>query len=238
MKITFYRDGHANNSSSSHSVIFTKTEMENTESTEFGWATFVCSSPQAKINYLMACLRSSFRAYVNLRADNCPYFTWAEVEALVTAKFRLVVSRVVYPLVSRALAELIENSLSILDQISVDHQSLINFPACRNTDDGMNLAFAAAVLEEATKPEYVIIGGNDNDDEPVDVKPRDVKDTPFTTLLNRLTSYESRGMQCVFDPLLEEYLISWDSGPIMKINFQLPTPEPAAQDRLITIGEL
>jgi hypothetical protein len=40
MKITFFREGYANNSSSSHSIIFTNEELKTTEYKEFGWDNF------------------------------------------------------------------------------------------------------------------------------------------------------------------------------------------------------
>ena len=62
MKITFLRYGHSNNSSSSHSLIFTRQNLlpPSDESSEFGWQFFTCSSKRDKLNYLLTCLRSKF----------------------------------------------------------------------------------------------------------------------------------------------------------------------------------
>ena len=238
MKITFYREGHANNSSSSHSIVFTDTRLENSETSSFGWGNFICSSAQAKTNYLVACLYTSFQQYVALKASNNPYFDWAGIAAAVSAKLKEVVIRDVCPLLPAAEAEWVHQALDALGSVDVDHQSVFYFPSCRNPDEGLHVGFIVDVFLEITKPEYVILGGNDNDSDIHPDAPRDAKSTPFTEVLQHLKRGSSRSTHCVYDPLLQEYLISWDSGPIMKINFNALTPKHENKDRLLTIGDL
>lgn len=65
MKIKFVRNGFANNSSSSHSIIFSKknykTMCDDTDGeTYYGWNNFTCVSREAKESYLMSMLIDNF----------------------------------------------------------------------------------------------------------------------------------------------------------------------------------
>ena len=62
MQYTFIRKGFANNSSSSHSIIFAPDAklFDEYNGAEFGWDFFTCSSTKAKDLYLLATLYGKY----------------------------------------------------------------------------------------------------------------------------------------------------------------------------------
>lgn len=136
IKIFNVRDGFANNSSSTHSIIFsseTKEFPESYDAEAFGWEYFTVSSKTGVIDYLRGVLASNFsykvhRDYVEAIVDN-----WTGTKT--------------------------EDGLP-----SVDHQSVISLP--KNFDGKhINKQFFMELKELFMTENTLILGGNDNDDD-------------------------------------------------------------------------
>lgn len=155
MKITFYRQGHANNSSSSHSLIFTSKHqnISTDEEQEFGWHYFTCGTVDGKKNYLLSCLRDSFR-----RSLKFSYNYLSDVDHSLFTKFE---KDVFNTWVDEYFSEFEFNTK--LDTY-VDHQSVFMFPTYRDASKGINKEFAKDLIRKLLEPGFVFLGGNDNDD--------------------------------------------------------------------------
>lgn len=157
MKITFYREGHANNSSSSHSLIFTENynQINSDETCEFGWSYFTCGSVEGKKNYILACLRTSFERNIKLQYNYCDDIEYEDMDVFRDMIFVKWVNK-----------HFNEFDFDVKNQKDtyVDHQSVFYFPTYRDISKGINKEFAKDLIKEILKPQYIFLGGNDNDD--------------------------------------------------------------------------
>lgn len=159
VKITFWREGSANNSSSSHSIIFTSKPLTSDEDSDFGWNFFTASDPDDKMNYCIKALHCTW-----LQHNAIPWSTTninhKDIEAFTNGQFIKW-----FKLNFNDLYRKVENKIGyILDEVSIDHQSVFTFPSYRNTLMGLNVEFAKAWIDEIVNGNYAILGGNDNDD--------------------------------------------------------------------------
>lgn len=155
MKITFLRRGHANNSSSSHSLIFVDdiSQIRNNATTEFGWSLFTCSSVDAKKNYLLACLKRSYEMATNITCNYCDDIKYDSLQKMKDTLFA--------EWVTLHFSD-VKFDLSVISEVTVDHQSQFIFPLYRNKQRGINKELARTVIEEVVENNYVLLGGNDN----------------------------------------------------------------------------
>lgn len=222
MKITFLRHGHSNNSSSSHSLIFTRQELPSSdESSEFGWQSFTCSNKQDKLNYLLTCLCEKFShgiSFPNLyNIDDYENDDW---HAYIGS------AREVLGGVEKGL---FQNWVKIYlgyenFDVSgyVDHQSRISFPSDRGGEK-IHLEFAKSFINEFISGNWYVFGGNDNEDRrdpPINDEKSDHED--FRAVWKFLT--DTGDIMCVKDQLTNEYVLSnMDgtnyNGSIIKIKF-------------------
>jgi hypothetical protein len=166
MLIKATRKGFANNSSSTHSIIFVKTEdlkkiMDDNNPYEFGWNYFTCVNLKSKEQYL----------FTNLICDlsninEIPYFanlTYDENKILEKKYVNLILKRI-KPKFNffRYWDEFVE-AYNEDSHMYVDHQSVISLPIGRCGT--INFDFYSDLCMELLKPNYVILGGNDNDDD-------------------------------------------------------------------------
>jgi hypothetical protein len=224
MKITFYRQGHSNNSSSSHSLIFTEELPRDTSSgSDFGWDWFVCSDRDSKLSYIVSCLRSSWMVASKV---NC-YFSipWhnKSLYSRDCRDFREDFDKNVNKLFRSFLTNEIGIDISEvdLDGYGVDHQSQITFPLDRDGQE-LNVSFAKKFIKEFVDGNWYVYGGNDNEDacydSPTDrhYLPPDKQD--YASVWNFLQDLYVKELTCVYDNKTEEYVISHPSG-LMKIKF-------------------
>lgn len=188
IRLIFYREGFAHNSSSSHSIIFSRGwpvgsipqesySDEGDEGPHFGWDAFVLTSPQEKAEYFAAQLRS---------------YVYSKVSSWVRQ-----VKDVSVPFPQRMVLSWLEQEENILEDTynwllspdmkaylppfelcgTVDHQSQIQFPL----QQGVGLVHKEMLhklYDLLVRDNHVVIkGGNDNGDDNGD-------DTPTT--LSRL----------------------------------------------------
>ena len=139
MKICFQRKGHANNSSSAHSVIIASGMVDELMyDKEYGWEEFILASKEEKTRYLATLLRMSI---LNKVYDSAKY---------------------VYPFVTPNEEKINELVLGIfpdfdLNYGKIDHQSVLMLPF-------ENDKFIKFLLNEIVNREDLVIrGGNDND---------------------------------------------------------------------------
>lgn len=136
-KIFNVRAGFANNSSSTHSIIFLKDHeelpKEKLEDGEFGWGHFTISSETGILKYLNSTLRT------NLVQENLNQFY---IDAI-----------------SNVWTQEISNAEGY-----VDHQSCIHFPKMFNRK-GIDKRYFDDIKNLLLSNRTIILGGNDNDEE-------------------------------------------------------------------------
>lgn len=210
MKITFLRLGFANNSSSCHSLIFTDKKLSTDESTDFGWGYFTAADRQAKLNYLLACLRNGFNAFANVDTYSNIYLDREEIEEMVTKRWHIFLDALGIKRDERYDAE----------SAYVDHQSAITFPCHRDASKGLNLEFIKEFTKEIVENNYAILGGNDNDDNSHASKDldQDAKNS-IKELWGFLTDQPEKSVLTVKDTKTGEWVLSKANGPIMKVIF-------------------
>ena len=235
MKITFLRFGHSNNSSSSHSLIFTRQEMpESDESKEFGWQHFTCSSKKDKMNYILSCLFSDF-----IKKLNMPYLyvplNENEEWKIEIGNARKTLSDLQFNLFRRWSDIYLGLNLNEMGDGKnyldcedfrfgyVDHQSKIKFPSDRSGEK-IHHEFAKDFINAFLSENWYVFGGNDNEDgadPPTQDEKSDFED--FRIVWNFLK--DAGEIICVKDRLTEEYVLSYsngnpiNSGSIIKIKF-------------------
>lgn len=212
MKITFYREGFANNSSSSHSIIFSgNTHIEDEyDDGDFGWGFFTCKTKEAKECYLISTLKSNF-----------PY------------KERIYFDRWVKLFLADVFEDIDETLAVTADGYGVDHQSVIVLPKDYSNPSFPSVDFFTDLYNELIFNEYVFLGGNDNDDSSHEysnyhenVKKRD----DIISLLGRLTDID-RDVYCVKDSKTKEWVLSRrNGGTLVKVCFDKDIKESFGAD--------
>lgn len=222
MKITFYRQGYANNSSSSHSLIFTREDesKRSDESYEFGWRHFTCSAREDKLNYLYICLHESWFSlfrYQNIADNVIDNNLKEDYEDISWNLFIHKYFPIFYETKKYIKFHYEEERYSY-----VDHQSVFTFPCYRDVDKGINIEFANDFINEVVNKNYVILGGNDNEeDNGHKLKYLDTSEHDDVKLLYRcLAEHSPKDIICVKDDKTGEYVISLlKNGNLMKVKF-------------------
>lgn len=142
MKVHNIRYGFANNSSSNHSIVLLKGENKlhetfHHEQKAFGWNQFVCSSKEAKLSYI----REQILHNIHINFGD----------------------------MSEVKEYLIE--LGLDDDLNktgnIDHQSVLTFPKDRTNHLFPSTQFMKDFIKFILKKNVVIIGGNDNEENPL-----------------------------------------------------------------------
>jgi hypothetical protein len=143
MKVTFERVGHANNSSSSHSIIFAGEHRIKTydeyDREYFGWDGFLLADVQSKARYVASQL---------------------DIEPILLERTGF------YEVVGEFLSE--DELLTFKEHIlsyglpTIDHESVVVIPTT-NRQGEVDYSLFQAYLREMLSKNYVIVGGNDND---------------------------------------------------------------------------
>lgn len=156
MQILNIRNGFATNSSSSHSVIMLDApdpSIESSEDTDFGWQFFTAASVQAKANYLKATLLGNIGRSLS----------WSPGYSEVRRYSTTLSLELLNPLLQAWIPES-DSSITGVDKIYVDHQSLIELP---NNFSPFNAGPSQSFFNDLKKvildPRVIILGGNDND---------------------------------------------------------------------------
>lgn len=229
MQITFYRHGHANNSSSSHSVVFLPDKESQVvfsnridDTIDWNWDSNAgATTPTTKAMYVLWCLKNQMFGYDDSQRKKTKEKT-AKWLHTTFSKF-----------ITEKDAEIIAN----LDQkpdddgdylypsgfggymsIGVDHQSVITFPNERQTGL-ININFVEELLEELVKPEYGIQCGNDNGDD-YHVVNSDLYKNYMNDIFDFMknTYGEDKEYLAVKDPGTKEWILSSNQG-LMRIRF-------------------
>jgi hypothetical protein len=210
IEVTFYRRGHANNSSSTHSLI-TVDEINNIKTDEykdFGWNHFTAANRGAKFNYLTLCL---YNSWINLSSGfEHPNVGYSEYNKFMINQF-LNKLKSYFDFDYQKLGE-------VLTEGSVDHQSVFCFPCYRNKDAGINWPFACDVYKEILENNYVFLGGNDNADIDHPLKDMDNSQKIFFKEMWRNLTDTYGNILCEKDHKTGEWIIS-KSGCLLKVKF-------------------
>lgn len=140
MKIFNVRLGFANNSSSSHSLIFLDDMPYNNppgDDYNFGWGNFTLSSEKSKMDYLAVQLLMNLQGYVG--------------------------SRIAVEVVEEWTGRSFDIDNSGWADAHVDHQSVYTLP-CNWRGDGPHREFFEDFKKYLLQGNLVILGGNDNED--------------------------------------------------------------------------
>ena len=183
MKIFNVRLGFATNSSSSHSLVFLKPNVQPPPDSSdawlgsFGWSHFIASSPQTKANYLALMLAGSLSREHTDRSVN----------AIIRAIFKGLIS---------------EDELSI--QGYVDHQSQFVVPRDFENPRDIDHDFARSLAEYLLRRDLVVLGGSDQDDQDHPFASNAVVTEWFKF---PLTDVESSTWVCRYDPKFEYWCL-------------------------------
>lgn len=136
------RQGFASNSSSDHSIIISNRKWQDTtgDGMDFGWEQFICASSNSKMRYLAAQLFSSF---TGMMPPEAAYVLACNLTGVKTRGLKSPIG---------------------FGEIGIDHQSMFAIP--RRIDGGVNLEFIEDLKKFFSRPDVVVLGGNDNGDYP------------------------------------------------------------------------
>lgn len=144
------RLGFANNSSSLHSMIFLRGAPDDDHG-DYGWSEFTLSSRESKMGYLARIL------FDQLSRDADPACAALVVRQLFSDRL----------------------DPNWTPSASVDHQSVFELPTYPD-GKGVNLEFAREFSDWLLDESLVVLGGNDNSDEPHPLLGDAVDQTPFS----------------------------------------------------------
>lgn len=178
MKVVSYRHGFANNSSSSHSIILINNKdkfdsIKDDGESEFGWNYFTVKDYDSKLRYLLITLIDNLSMRISVNANS-------EIEWSETTKYR---NQIIYDLIVKSDYFFIDNrDLKLEDSFKqlfneflsddkygdhglgyIDHQSVITLPL--DNKDKISIPFFNDLVKELLFSNYLILGGNDNDEE-------------------------------------------------------------------------
>lgn len=212
MLIMFKRFGHANNSSSSHSIIFTphlniKDRILNDQFT-YGWEEFVLNTRRAKEEYLLV---QCFMGLLNREEPN-------EIKRILKSHPKSSVFDHLDEIINQLC------NAAIHSDYNVDHQSVLHWPYNVQTNQ-QDIDFYFEFCNEILSNPYTILGGNDNSDgHPLQDKGFK---HDFITIYEMLMYGE---VNCVKDPLTREWTVSSygkygkHAGSIIKLVFSSDLP--------------
>lgn len=209
MQITFYRQGYANNSSSSHSIIFSDKDIstQSDEDEEFGWQYFTCSSRADKIGYIHAALYHTYYSLLQLQYNYELVGYGANIQENLYREWYA----------KSKLHDILGNVPETIG--SIDHQSEVVFPADRNKLVP-HLGFIRAFAHEFLDKNYAILGGNDNDEGTHSLADRTGVDTDLMRFWRSYQEVAASSMRCKFDELTNEFVISnANNGNLVKLKF-------------------
>lgn len=213
MELTFYRQGFANNSSSSHSIIFSERDLSSSsnEGSEFGWDYFTCSSHADKTGYLFAALYHSFQQCLGLTFN----YELVGFDSAVS-KSELETFKAWY-----SASGLSATIGSIPDEIGyIDHQSALVFPLM-HSKKSLDVEFITAFAAEFLRDNYVILGGNDNDDNSHSLTDASVKETDLMRFWHSFQDQHVNNICSKYDSKTGEFVVSnQETGNLAKIKFQ------------------
>jgi len=243
MKIKFIRDGFANNSSSAHSIIYSKknfSKMRDEQSDYgFGWENFTLVSKEAKEEYLFLLLIENLNIYN--KSDSIFYKSkrkiadksdWHCLPIVYKTgnKFVLNLNRFeTQDYISKVLTEdfkefgfdtLFSQYQYLMDKNCenyepIDHQSVIRFP--RDSTGKIHVGFAKDLITYIINNEFSILGGNDNDCEDND----NAEYNDGHILINVLAQGKYDSLVVVYDSNSGDYVLqNQRKGTIIRFSFE------------------
>lgn len=169
------RYGHANNSSSSHSIVFLgdKKVKDRYEEGEFGWDLFTLSSRKAKEEYMFVQLMYSLPSVTQysygvitekVSTDNNEYNS-EKGNSVEAKKERIYQARILLNEFSSVfkeidLEEYAQKFINNKEFGHIDHQSVAGFVV--GTNGYLHYPFVRKILQTIFENNFVILGGNDN----------------------------------------------------------------------------
>lgn len=218
VEITFFRRGHANNSSSTHSLIFASEDnilSDDNHGDYYGWEQFVISSPQKKFEYFILAAYYAFQKTVAVECSDWWMTYKNDFDAYLFEGFVHMLYKTNPPWDVSKIGELIAEG-------SIDHQSVMAFPTYRNPLRGLNREFLKAWMREICENNYMILGGNDNSDDEEQNLNRDRDLSGEKNDFKRLYKFlcDKPLPMCEFDVKTGEYVLSCQhEGSLMKLKF-------------------
>lgn len=247
ISIKSIRMGHANNSSSSHSLVFLgdkKIEDNIYDNEGFGWQYFTASSRKTKELYLLRTLFYNLEGVTHLHKkrilieknentllqQNSTYYEprYHDVDKLLSKKYccRIIKSNFSDIFLENNLNELLNRILNDNDdyEYSIDHQSIINLPV--NKYQELDYIFIKKLFSIILDNNFAILGGNDNS---VDNHPNlehhiNNKFSDNISNILKLIGVESSSYNTVihYDELNDDYILQYkDSANKFRFSFNV-----------------
>lgn len=174
MKTIYTRFGHANNSSSSHSIVFLDREVAdgNVEDYRYHWDFFTLGSRIEKERYLFSQLYVNAERMVSDTHSASKLMDYKESQ-----KAQEIILKNWFMNRKHEISAVFAHADTFYKDIfeqedyeddwrstpSVDHQSVMHIPTNAETKR-LDLGFFLEFCQEVLKPGYAILGGNDNSD--------------------------------------------------------------------------
>lgn len=237
MKIKSIRNGFANNSSSSHSIVFLGNHIakDNSDGSDYGWDYFTLASENTKKKYLLITLLNNnvvdyipktpltekigwtnpFDERQILKKYNLDYSELDELsESTHIAKLEFgkkIFKAIEHDFIAEIYKELFSKEFihEVIEEGGyIDHQSVMSLP--KDTNGFVNNKFVKEFFSILVNQKFAILGGNDNggDNHPL----KDMATTPTDEIsinvLKVLNFLKSYGtIICVYDDENEDFIL-------------------------------
>lgn len=243
MKIKFIRDGFANNSSSSHSLIYSKKNYKNMRDEDsgygFGWENFSCVSKEEKERYLFLLLIENMSSYkksigqfyssrrkVSDYDYRCsPFFYKTDNKFILNLNSmndQEYISKVLrHDFVEHGYDKVFSTYDYLIEQNSenyepIDHQSVLSFPVDSKTGY-IHHGFVKDMFRYVIDNEFAILGGNDNDCDDHEYS----EYNEGHTLISLLAAGKYDNLTVVYDSKNGDYVLqNQNKGTIIRFSFE------------------
>jgi hypothetical protein len=214
MEVVFYRQGFANNSSSSHSIIFANDfdsirSASSYDENNFGWEQFKLKDVEEKRMYLLLQLRQQIQ----------PSFFAAKIH--YTMHDLLLKNFVKTTMRGEMEIEMTDEEVDLVAEGNIDHESAFTFPMDLNNPEKVHVEFFKKFMNELCEKNYVFFGGNDNGGS------NDAEDYGYSPAVLRLVTHSTP--LCMKDENSDQYiLVDPHNGDEVRVVFDEDKNSPSA----------
>jgi organic radical activating enzyme len=234
------RYGHANNSSSSHSIVFLgdKKVIDDYNEGEFGWDEFTLSSRKAKEEYMFVQLMYSLPSVTKYSYGVIVEKTITEESNRYSSEYqqrpevRMYQARVMLKEFSDVFTEinLEEYAQKFVDNDDygiVDHQSVNGFAV--DINGALHYSFVRKILKTIFENNFVILGGNDNSDNNHPHKGHHIENSfskKIMNVFNLISGNSTESIICVEDEVNGDFILrNKYRGDKIRFSFEKNSPK-------------
>ena len=207
------RIGFANNSSSSHSIVFGIRPQDDKDlDGYYGWGNFVLSSKKSKLHYMKAQLVNNILNSIDI---NGLHYLSGDYHDMSIKMEEDIITRFIE---SNKLN--IRCHKSYREEYDIDHQSVIDLPFDENKE--INIEFWKELTDYIVNSDMSILGGNDNSEE--GLEKNDYIFLPLSTDNRRENIYD----YAVKDKDTNTWIIkNTSNGSLFVLNFNKKLDQPS-----------